>query len=286
MDVTSEKKTVSESEGDVFDQVISLVSEIVIIKGRLQQLMDNLNTENRRNKLLLSSISTLNTSITESEKELHSLAQAKSDSPVVAAMKKIFAHIRTQCDVVRENGETSDLAPLALDFDEVNGRFGKALGELQGVLMKRRSGSGISIIQVLLVKLGEDIFAFPLEAVLEIVKVQEGDIYSVDGNETIRLRDHVLGLVRLQKTIGICEKETATHKPGKRIVVISNGSEEVGVIVDSLLGEEDIVVKRLPKHFDKVKGVSGASILGDGSVALILEPSEIIKHAQHGLGAL
>jgi chemotaxis protein histidine kinase CheA len=261
------------SSADSFEQIINLVSEIVVIKARLQQLMDSLVSESRDNKHIKESVHAMSLLLQEFEKTL----TRKNDREAA----KEFASIKEQYALIVSKLTESAIHERVLDLDEVTGRFSKVLGELQSVLMKMRTGStAISIMQVLLVKIGEGIFAFPLESVLEIVKIKKDEIYSVDGNETIRLREHALGLIALEKTIGLGQKGSELPSE-KRVVVISDGADHVGVVVDSLLGEEDIVAKKLSAHFKKVRGISGASILGDGQVALILDVSQIIREAQN-----
>ena len=263
-----------------FDQIINLVSEIVVIKARLQQLMDTLVGESREQKSIQSDLQNVSGSIENCNNEIKKIIQNFSD-PNIKTVDKTMSVLLTQFDSINRKVIESSLHSLVMDLDEVTGRFGKVLGELQNVLMQMRTGtSSISIMQVLLVELDEQIFAFPLESVLEIVKIQEGDIYSVDGNEAMRLRDHALGLVTLERVIGMQRSDNSTKKKTKRVVVVTNGTEQIGVVVDRLLGEEDIVAKNLSNHFRNVKGVSGATILGDGCVALILEVPKIIEAAQ------
>ena len=135
------------------------------------------------------------------------------------------------------------------------------------------------IVKALLVVLGGETYAFPLNSVVEIVKTAPGDIYSVDGNDTIKLRDHALSLVNLGAIIGINAAHTEKGASGK-VVVITDGLEKLGVPVDALIGEEEIVIKSLPEQFSGVKGMAGASILGDGTVTLILDPATIIGMAR------
>jgi two-component system chemotaxis sensor kinase CheA len=137
----------------------------------------------------------------------------------------------------------------------------------------------LAIIQALLVVIGEESYAFPLEAVTEIIKVSQSDIYSIDGTDTVKLRDRALSLVSLESVIGLKGK-TRDAKDIKKVVVISDGDQHLGIIVDSLIGEENIVIKSLPEHFSGVKGISGASILGDGQIALILDFLSIIKESR------
>lgn len=257
---------------DSFEQIINLVSEIVVIKARLQQLMDSLVTESRDSKQVKESINGVSLLLHDFEK-----TTIKTNDK---NLQKEYGVIRDQFDGVVSKMTNSLMSSLVLDLDEVTGRFGKVLGELQGVLMNMRTGSSaIAIMQVLLVKINQGIFAFPLESVLEIVKIKLDEVYSVDGNETIRLREHALGLVSLEETIGIKANEKS-ESDERRVVVISNGQDQIGIVVDALLGEEDIVAKKLSGHFRRVRGIGGASILGDGQVALILDVAQVIAQAQ------
>lgn len=273
------KQTANKTDGFAFDKIINLVSEIVVIKARLQQLMENLVQESRDSKNVYSALQSVSGLLETYQKDFSDFAKNHESNKEKVLEKNIFS-IKSNFDECLLKMTNSLQQAVVIDLDEVTARFGKVLNELQNVLMKTRVGdSSISIIQVLLVKVGDGVFAFPIEAVLEIVKIKKDEIFSVDGNETIKLREHALGLITLEKTIGTVIKEDDTNQH-KRVVVISNGQEQIGVVVDSLLGEEDIVAKKLPKHFEKVKGISGASILGDGCIALILEPGEIIFEAK------
>jgi two-component system chemotaxis sensor kinase CheA len=136
----------------------------------------------------------------------------------------------------------------------------------------------LAIIQALLVVIGERVYAVPLESVLEIVKIPAEEIYKVDGNDMVKLRDHALGLVFLESIIGIKGGECSGKS--RCVVVITDGDARLGVVVDRLMGEEDIVIKSLTDHFLRIQGISGASILGDGTIALILDPLAIIRKAR------
>ena len=137
----------------------------------------------------------------------------------------------------------------------------------------------LAIIQALLVVINGETYAFPLELVTEIIKVTQDEIYSVDGNDTVKLRGHALSLIDLSTVIGLPGARAAATG-SRKVVVVTDGTSQIGVVVDSLIGEDEIVIKSLTDHFSKVIGVSGASILGDGSVALILDPIAIINAAK------
>ncbi|MCB1195243.1 chemotaxis protein CheA [bacterium] len=156
---------------------------------------------------------------------------------------------------------------------DINSTIGK------GTVFTLKIPLTLAIIQVLLVSIGEEIYAVPLEAVLEIIKISDSDIYAVDGNPTIKLRNQVLGLVNIENVIHIKGKNDDSIK-AKKVVVLTDGETQLGITVDSLIGEEEIVIKPLTEHFSRVKGITGASILGDGQVALILDPISIIKESK------
>jgi two-component system, chemotaxis family, sensor kinase CheA len=137
----------------------------------------------------------------------------------------------------------------------------------------------LAIIQALLVIIGGEVYALPIDAVTEIIKVPAKDIYSIDGNATVKLRNHALSLVELEKVIKV-KANQPQEEEYKRVVIITDGENRLGVLVDSLVGKDEIVIKSFTKHFSKVKGIIGASILADGNVALILDPGTIIKESR------
>ncbi len=137
----------------------------------------------------------------------------------------------------------------------------------------------LAIIQALLVVVGGETFAFPLDTVVEIIKVSKDDIYSIDGNDTVKLRGHALSIVDLENIIGL-KKTEKKERAVRKVVVITDGESQLGVSVDDLIGGEEIVIKSLTEHFSNVVGITGASILGDGKIALILDSFSIIKAAK------
>ncbi|MBF0298992.1 MAG: chemotaxis protein CheA [Oligoflexia bacterium] len=136
----------------------------------------------------------------------------------------------------------------------------------------------LAIIQALNVVVGAEVYSIPIESVVEIIKVHPFDIYSVDGNETVKLREHALSLIELYKVIHTKKPIDINKKIDvKSIVVITDGQKQVGLVIDDLIGKDEMVIKSLSEHFGHVKGITGASILGDGRIALILDPLNIIK---------
>ncbi len=137
----------------------------------------------------------------------------------------------------------------------------------------------LAIIQALLVVIGDETYAIPIEGVTEIVKIPEKEIYSIDGNPTVTIRGHALSLVTLDTVIKLKGGNQKREKD-KQMIIITDGENQLGIIVDALIGEDEIVIKSLSEHFANIRGVSGASILADGRVALILDPAAIIKKSK------
>ena len=130
----------------------------------------------------------------------------------------------------------------------------------------------LAIIKSLLLRIQERLYAIPLNAVVEISRASEAAIHRVDNHEVLQLRNTVLTLVRL----GAPPSEPA---PGKRlfVVVIALGERRYGLIVDALVGEEELVIKPLDGQVIASELVSGASILGDGTVVLMLNLAAVVE---------
>lgn len=132
----------------------------------------------------------------------------------------------------------------------------------------------LAIIRALMVELGHEQFAFPLTNVVETISVKKEEIKKVKHNEVILVRGRVLPLVRLAD---IFERESSADTDRLFVVVLGVGDKKVGVIVDKLLGELEIVIKSLGDYLGKVPCLSGATILGDGQVALIVDVRSLVK---------
>ena len=133
----------------------------------------------------------------------------------------------------------------------------------------------LASIQALLFRVHGRLYAVPLASVIEITRITDEEIHRVDGHEVFRLRDQVLTLVRLDSLGPRAVKEAA-----KRIfvIVIGAGTRRFGLAVDSLMGEEELVIKALEDRLVTSPLVSGASILGDGTVVLILNVPAVVSH--------
>jgi two-component system chemotaxis sensor kinase CheA len=129
----------------------------------------------------------------------------------------------------------------------------------------------LAIIKALLFRVGDRLYAVPLASVVEITRTTQGALHRVDSHDVMQLRNEVLMLLHLHRL----EKEQAdTDK--MFVVVISTGERKFGLVVDQLVGEEELVIKAMDDHLVATNLVSGASILGDGTVVLILNLSSVV----------
>jgi two-component system chemotaxis sensor kinase CheA len=129
----------------------------------------------------------------------------------------------------------------------------------------------LAIINALLFRVGDRLYAVPLASVVEITRTTPSALHRVDNHDVIQLRNEVLVLLHLERL------ERKTVEKGKMfVVVISTGERKFGLVVDHLVGEEELVIKAMDDHLVATDLVSGASILGDGTVVLILNLSSVV----------
>ena len=135
----------------------------------------------------------------------------------------------------------------------------------------------LASIQALMFRVDKQHYAVPLDSVLEIARANDGEIHEIDGREVLRLRDQVLSVVRLDQLI-VNTAPRAARKTRHFVVTIGAGSRRFGLIVDGLVGEEELVIKAFEDRLVASELVSGASILGDGTVVLILNVPSVVSH--------
>lgn len=133
----------------------------------------------------------------------------------------------------------------------------------------------LAIIPAIMVKVRREVYAIPLSDVIETIKISQTDIATIEGHEVINLRGEILSLLRLNEFIGIKSALKSTEKIP--VVVVGYGSRKIGLIVDFLEGKMEIVIKSLEQNYTTVEGLAGASILGDGSICLILDIQAMIN---------
>ena len=133
----------------------------------------------------------------------------------------------------------------------------------------------LAIIQALLVQSGTETFSLPLGSVLEVVRVRRSDISTIHGREVIRLRDTVLPIARLERVLNVAPGGERTE--WVYVVVVGVAERKLGIIVDGLTGQKEVVIKSLGAYLHEVAGIAGSTILGDGKVIMILDIAEFMN---------
>ncbi|MGT0063548.1 chemotaxis histidine kinase/response regulator CheAY2 [Helicobacter pylori] len=147
-----------------------------------------------------------------------------------------------------------------------------------GTTQKLKIPLTLAIIQALLVGVQEEYYAIPLSSVLETVRISQDEIYTVDGKSVLRLRDEVLSLVCLSdifKVDAILESNSDVY-----VVIIGLADQKIGVIVDYLIGQEEVVIKSLGYYLKNTRGIAGATVRGDGKITLIVDVGAMMDMAK------
>ncbi|MGA1847018.1 hybrid sensor histidine kinase/response regulator [Deferribacter abyssi] len=145
----------------------------------------------------------------------------------------------------------------------------------KGTTFRMKLPLTLAIIQALLVEVSGEIFAVPIVSVIETVKIDENEIHNFEGREVLKLRESVLSLVRINEVFEL----EPTFSNEMYVVVVALAEKRVGFIVDRLIGQEEIVIKSLGEYLGGTVGIAGATIMGDGTVRLILDVAGIMDIA-------
>jgi two-component system chemotaxis sensor kinase CheA len=148
----------------------------------------------------------------------------------------------------------------------------------QGTTFSLKVPLTLAIIKALLVRVTGRLYAVPLANVLEIIRSVESAVHVVEGCEVLQVREEVIALVRLSRMHNVVERKSKLF-----VVVISFGDRKIGLVVDHLIGEQELVIKALDESMVSSELVSGASILGDGRVVLILSVPDVVEKLGEGL---
>jgi len=148
----------------------------------------------------------------------------------------------------------------------------------KGSTFKLKIPLTLAIMQALLVSTQEEFFAIPLSSVLETVRVSMDEIYTIEGKNVLKLRDEVLSLVRLSDMFGV--DEVFDNGEHAYVVVIGLAESKLGIVVDGLVGQEEIVIKSMGDYLKGIEGIAGATIRGDGGVTLITDVAAMMHLAK------
>ncbi|MDR2889431.1 MAG: chemotaxis protein CheA [Lachnospiraceae bacterium] len=175
----------------------------------------------------------------------------------------------------------SDVSGRGVGLDVVKSKIEALSGEVE---VKSKKGEGstwtirlpltLAIIQALMVTVGGEKYAISLGSIQTIEDIKPGDIKYVQASEVINLRGIVIPIIRMSQILDTTSKKADDED--MVVVIVKKGDKMAGLIVDELMGQQEIVIKSLGKYISKCKFISGATILGDGEVALILDANALI----------
>ena len=190
----------------------------------------------------------------------------------------------TATEVTEISGRGVGMDVVRTVLDRLKGTVHISTMKDKGTTIQLRVPLTLASIQTLLFRVGGRLFAVPLSSVVEITRISDQEIHKVDQREVLRLREQILTLVRLDSLKGIHAVETpAIKKKRSFVIVIGLAEKRFGLIVDNMVGEEELVIKALPSEIVSSDLVSGASILGDGTVVLILNVPAILSRLSRSL---
>ena len=158
-------------------------------------------------------------------------------------------------------------------IDKLNGTVTVSSVHNKGTTFSIKLPLTLAIIQGLLVRVGKEVYSIPIASVVESQRIKLSEIKTIDSYEVLNVRNEVISVLRLSRLFKIKESSMDEYC---NIVIVGSGDKKVGVMVDSLVGEEDVVIKPLRDQFTNSPGIAGASILGDGSVSLIIDVSQLL----------
>lgn len=183
--------------------------------------------------------------------------------------------------------QISNISGRGVGMDVVRSNITKLNGR---IFVETKPGKGtkflmvlpltLAIVDAIMIRTGNNVFAVPLHAVAETVKVARKDIKTIKNHKTIRLRDQIISVESIGELFDIDQFQRAKSNDELiPIIIITAGTRQVGFIVDELLDKQEIVIKPLVDFLASITGLSGATILGDGSIILIIDPSELVELA-------
>ncbi len=184
----------------------------------------------------------------------------------------------TAAQVTSVSGRGVGMDVVKTNIEKLNGMIDIDSEVGKGTSMKLKIPLTLAIIQALLVGVQEEYYAIPLASVLETVRIAKDDIYTVENRSVMRLRDEVLSLVHIGDIFEV--ERVFDNSEHAYVVVLGLAESKIGLIVDTLIGQEEIVIKSLGEYLKGIEGIAGATIRGDGGVTLIVDVAALMLMAK------
>ncbi len=184
----------------------------------------------------------------------------------------------TAAEVTSVSGRGVGMDVVKTNIEKLNGLIDIDSEIGKGTSIKLKIPLTLAIIQALLVGVQEEYYAIPLASVLETVRISTEEIYTVENRSVMRLREEVLSLVHIGDIFDVERVFDASEYA--YVVVLGLAESKIGLIVDSLVGQEEIVIKSMGEYLKGIEGIAGATIRGDGGVTLIVDVAALMHMAK------
>ncbi|MDE6885616.1 MAG: response regulator [Helicobacteraceae bacterium] len=186
--------------------------------------------------------------------------------------------------VTNVSGRGVGMDVVKTNIEKLNGMIDIESELGRGTVLKLKIPLTLAIIQALIVGVQEEYYAIPLSSVLETVRVSQDEVYMVEGKSVLRLRDEILTLVKLSDIFAI--DNVINNSSELYVVVIGLAENKIGVVVDYLVGQEEVVIKSLGYYLKGTEGIAGATVRGDGKITLIVDVAGMMNMAKHVKGTI
>ncbi|MBR7552909.1 chemotaxis protein CheW [Allobacillus sp. GCM10007491] len=178
--------------------------------------------------------------------------------------------------------EVSDLSGRGVGLDVVKNTI-ESLGGTIEITSEEGEGTTftiqlpltLSIISVMLSTIGSETYAVPLSTIIETAMIKQEEIVTIQGQQMMHFRESVIPLIFLREVLNVPDSNNASDK--ESVIIVRKGEQVAGLVVDSLIGQQEVVLKNLGNYLNSIFAISGATILGDGEVALIIDTHSLIK---------
>ncbi len=186
--------------------------------------------------------------------------------------------------VTNVSGRGVGMDVVKTNIEKLNGIIDVESELGRGTVFKLKIPLTLAITQALIVGVQEEYYAIPLSSVVETVRINQDEVYMVDGKSVLRLRDEILTLVRLSD---IFKVDTVIKNSSEfYVVVIGLAENKIGVVVDYLVGQEEVVIKSLGYYLKGTEGIAGATVRGDGKITLIVDVGGMMNMAKGVKGSV
>jgi two-component system chemotaxis sensor kinase CheA len=187
----------------------------------------------------------------------------------------------TSDEVTHTSGRGVGMDVVKRNIEKINGSIVVDTRQDVGTRIRIKIPLTLAIIQALMIRSGGSHFTVPLSAVQETLRIDRGEIFTVDGSEVMHLHEEPLPLIRLTDLLNMPERGGVAAPVDRLfVVVVKSATGRTGLIVDALLGRQEVVIKPLEDYLQEGSGFSGATILGDGGISLILDVDELLAMAK------